>query len=163
MVTGVDHVAIAVRSLADAVPAFEKRFGCKAGEWETVADQGARVAFFRLGNTRVELLEPLAPDSVIGKFLGKRGEGLHHICLRVKGIDAELARLAGDGVRLVDRAPRTGGRGCKIAFLHPEGAHGVLIELAEAEVEAEAGDGMAAEEDGPGGFYDLSRCCFVQQ
>jgi methylmalonyl-CoA/ethylmalonyl-CoA epimerase len=125
------HVGIAVRSLAESVPVFSKLFGPPTGPAEEVADQRVRVAFFHAGPTGIELTEPTAGDSPIAKFLANRGEGVHHLSFEVDDLEAELARLKADGVRLVDETPRIGAGGCRIAFLHPRSTGGVLIELSE--------------------------------
>lgn len=124
-----DHVAIAVHSLSERVPFFELLTGERASPPETLDDQGVRVAF--VGS--LELLEPLGPDTTVGRFLSRRGQGLHHVAYRVDDLGAELVRLENDGVRLVDRVPRAGARGHKVAFLHPSATGGVLIELVERE------------------------------
>src|SRR5205814_1912668 len=99
---------------------------------ETVEEQGVRVAKLELGNTHIELLEPLGPDTPVGKFIAKRGTGLHHICLGVEDIEGELSKLKGQGVKLIDEKPRVGADGASIAFLHPKSTSGVLLELSQA-------------------------------
>jgi LAO/AO transport system kinase len=127
----IDHLGIAVESLAQAVPIFAKLVGeAPAGE-EIVADQKVRVAFFRLGGSRLELLEATDADSPIARFIAKRGAGIHHLALTVPDLADALRQLERDGVRLVDREPRVGAGNRRIAFLHPASTSGVLIELTE--------------------------------
>lgn len=129
----VDQVSVAVEDLADATRIYERILGLKATHDETVADQGVTTRFFPVGQSEsvVEALLPTGPDTPVGKFLAKRGPGIHHIAFRVDNLDAELARLKGLGVRLIDNEPRLGAEGKRIAFLHPKETGGVLIELCE--------------------------------
>ncbi len=136
-----DHLGIAVHSLAEAVPVFERLLSCNRSAEEVVEDQQVRVAFFRVDKCRIELLEATSPESVIAQFLAKRGQGLHHIALAVRNLPQMLASLEGDGFRLVDRAPRTQSGHGKIAFLHPSSTEGVLIELVEERASGEASRG----------------------
>lgn len=124
-----DHVAIAVESLATALPLFESLTGAAGSAVEEVASQGVRVAFVGSGGGRLELLEPLGPETPVGRFLGRRGPGLHHVAYRVADLQATLDALAARGVELIDRSPRAGAGGHRVAFLHPRGTGGVLIEL----------------------------------
>jgi methylmalonyl-CoA/ethylmalonyl-CoA epimerase len=124
-----DHVAIAVESIADARPLFESLLGADGSLVEQVEAQGVAVAFVGTGSGRLELLEPVTPDSAVRRFLDRRGPGLHHIAYRVPDLDAALARLAADGIELIDRTPRPGAGGHRVAFLHPRSTGGVLIEL----------------------------------
>lgn len=126
-----DHIAIAVPSIDAAAPAFELLTGAALSGRERVEAQGVEVAFVGGGAVRIELLEPLSADSPVGRFLEKRGAGLHHIAYRVTDLAAALARLDAAGVRLIDRAPRAGAHGHRIAFIHPSSASGVLVELVE--------------------------------
>lgn len=130
----VDQVSVAVESLDDASRIYERLLGLKATHDETVADQGVTTRFFPVGATQsvVEALLPTGPDTPVGKFLAKRGPGVHHIAFRVDDLDAELRRLKGLGVRLIDETPRKGAEGKRIAFIHPKETGGVLIELCEA-------------------------------
>jgi methylmalonyl-CoA epimerase len=123
-----DHVAIAVRSLAEAAPLYERMQGVPGSPPEEIPGQGVRVVF--IGT--VELLEPTGPETPVGRFLAKRGPGLHHIAWRVPDLPVALAELEATGMRLVDRAPRAGARGHRVAFLHPSTTGGVLMELVEA-------------------------------
>ncbi|MES2154955.1 MAG: methylmalonyl-CoA epimerase [bacterium] len=130
----VDQVSVAVESLADASRIYEDILGLKRrGTDETVADQGVTTRFFPVGasDTVVEALLPTGPDTPVGKFLAKRGVGVHHIAFRVDDLDAELARLAARGVKLIDKTPRRGAEGKRIAFIHPSETGGVLIELCQ--------------------------------
>ena len=124
-----DHIGIAVRSI-DAVKIYEA-LGLTVDHVETVETQGVRTAFLSVGDSNLELLEPTGPESTIAKFIDKRGEGIHHICLRVDDIEAELTRLKEQGFRLINEAPVPGAHGCRVAFLHPAAGNGVLIELSE--------------------------------
>jgi methylmalonyl-CoA/ethylmalonyl-CoA epimerase len=126
-----DHIGIAVRSL-DAAKIYEA-LGLRIDHLETVESQGVRTAFLSVGDSNLELLEPLSDDSPVGRFLAKRGEGIHHICLRVSNLDDTLARLKAKGFRLINDAPVPGAQGCRVAFLHPSAGNGVLIELSEKE------------------------------
>jgi len=126
----IDHLGIAVRSLADAVKSYQA-LGFEVGETHHVPTEKVRAAFLAVGESQLELLEPTEPESVIARFLEKRS-GLHHICLLVDDIDAALAELKASGVPLVDETPRPGAGGCRVAFVHPKGAEGVLLELKEA-------------------------------
>ena len=124
-----DHIGIAVRSI-DAATIY-RALGLTIEHVETVETQGVKTAFLPVGDANLELLEPTGPDSPIAKFIEKRGEGIHHICLRVDDIEAHLARLKAEGFRLINEAPVPGAHGCRVAFLHPAAGNGVLIELSE--------------------------------
>jgi methylmalonyl-CoA/ethylmalonyl-CoA epimerase len=125
------HIGIAVESLQDAVSVFQRIFGGAPPNIETVEDQNARVAVFFLGNSRIELLEATSAESSLGRFIAKRGPGIHHLTLSVEHLDEALAELDSRGIRLIDREPRVGAEGNRIAFLHPKSTAGVLIELVE--------------------------------
>lgn len=131
MLESLDHVAIAVRDLRAAKSLYCGVLGFAHLEYETVAEQGVNVLAVGLGDLRVELLEPIDATSPVYAFLQKRGEGLHHLCFRVRDIRAALAKLKADGFQLIDEAPKRGAGGHVIAFVHPKSAHGVLIELVE--------------------------------
>ena len=126
-----DHVGIAVASIADAMPLFERLANARGSAVEEVGSQGVRVAFVGVGSARLELLEAARPDSPIAKFVQKRGPGLHHIAYRVPDITVALADFAEQGVELIDREPRPGAAGHRVAFLHPKTTEGVLVELVE--------------------------------
>ena len=127
----IDHLGIAVKAVADAAKMYETVLGLKVTGTDQVADQGVKVAMLDIGESRFELLEAIRPDSPIGKFVAKRGEGLHHIAVQVDDIEASLAELKAAGVRLIDEAPRKGAHNTRVAFIHPAGTHGVLLELVE--------------------------------
>jgi methylmalonyl-CoA epimerase len=149
MGTQLDHVGIAVRALADALPAFEAALGVTAGPPEVVEDQKVRVVFLQAGEAGIELLEPTSPDGPIGKFVEKRGEGIHHLSFLVDDLEAALARCRAHGLQLIDETPRAGAAGKRIAFLHPKSTSGVLIELAEAAAEADRSSTDAAAAPAP--------------
>lgn len=127
----IEHIGIAVRSLDEAIPRFRLLLGTECYAVEEVADQKVKTAFFRVGETKIELLESTAPDGPVAKYIEKRGEGVHHVAFAVQGLNETLARLEGDGVQLIDREGRPGADGLRIAFLHPRSCHGVLTELCE--------------------------------
>ena len=126
-----DHVGVAVRSLEQALAPYRDGLGLAVQEIEEVATEQVRVAFLPAGDTRIELLEPTSAESAIARFLDRRGEGIHHLCFQVDDIEAALRRLRAAGVRLVDEVPRPGAGGCRVAFVHPKGMGGVLVELVE--------------------------------
>ncbi|HLH32597.1 MAG TPA: methylmalonyl-CoA epimerase [Terriglobia bacterium] len=127
----IDHVGIAVKSLAQAVKVYQDAIGLSVSGYDEVDDQGVRVAMLTIGESRIELLEPTREDSPIEKFMTKRGEGIHHIAVRVDNIEQTLEKLKASGVRLIDSAPRNGAHNTRIAFIHPSSTHGVLLELVE--------------------------------
>jgi methylmalonyl-CoA/ethylmalonyl-CoA epimerase len=127
----VNHIGIAVRSIEQQRPFYEQTLGATFEHVEEVADQGVRVGFLRLGDVRLELLEPTSDASNIAGFLEKRGEGIHHVAYTVDRLEARLQTLKEQGVRLIDETPRAGAHGMRIAFLHPKATHGVLTELCE--------------------------------
>ena len=128
-----DHVAIAVRDLDEAIAGYRRLYGVEPLYRETVAQQGVEEAMIAVGGSYVQLLQPLGPETPVGRFLERRGEGLHHIALAVADIEAALAHLKAEGARLIDEEPRLGGRGARIAFVHPAELTGTLIELVELE------------------------------
>jgi len=130
MIKKIDHIGIVVRSIEEALQVYEEALGLELNDVKEVPEQAVRVAFLPVGESELELVEPLTSDSGVAKFLEKRGEGLHHICFEVADIKAALQDLAAKGVRLIDEQPRQGAHG-RVAFLHPKSAHGVLIELIE--------------------------------
>lgn len=127
----IDHIAIAVPNLEDALVYYRDTLGLDCIGIETVAEQGVRVAKLDAGNTHIELLEPIGPETPVGKFIAKRGAGLHHICMAVENIDAELIRLKECQTRLIDSEPKIGAGGARIAFVHPVATGGVLMELSQ--------------------------------
>ncbi|MSQ09881.1 MAG: methylmalonyl-CoA epimerase [Dehalococcoidia bacterium] len=145
MITGLHHVALAVRDMDETAAFYSTTFGLPGLEvTETLPDQGVRAGFISLGNARIELLQPLRPDSTVGRFLERHGEGLHHLCLETDDVTAELARIGGQGVTLIDQAPRHGLDGL-IGFLHPKSTGSVLIELVQVNGE---GGAIAVIQDG---------------
>jgi methylmalonyl-CoA/ethylmalonyl-CoA epimerase len=129
--TDIDHVGIAVRDLEAAVSEYRRAFGIEPVHRERVEDQGVEEVLFKVGTSYIQLLSALGPDTPVGKFLERRGEGVHHIGYRVTNIKAALEQLAAEDVPLVDREPRPGSRGTSVAFVHPKGFRGVLVELVE--------------------------------
>jgi len=126
---GLDHVAIAVKDLDKAIAVYRDSLGLELAEIEEVPEQQVRTAIFGHGMGRVELICPTAPDTGVARFLEKRGDGLHHICIEVDDIEAAIANARAAGVPLIDQAPRPGAGGARVAFIHPKGTHGVLTEL----------------------------------
>lgn len=128
----IDHVGIAVADLEKSLAFYRETLGIPVAAIEEVADQQVRTAIFFAGTGRVELLEATSPESPIAKFIAKRGEGIHHLALRVDDVAAKLAELKAQGVQLIDQAPRIGAGGHLIAFVHPKATGGVLLELCQA-------------------------------
>jgi methylmalonyl-CoA/ethylmalonyl-CoA epimerase len=128
----ISHIGIAVTSIDESLPFYTEVLGLEYEGEEVVAEQKGRVAFLVIGESRIELLEPTAPDSPVAKFLEKNGPGIHHVAYQVDGLEGRLAALKGQGVRLIDETPRTGAHHTRIAFLHPKASGGVLTELCEA-------------------------------
>lgn len=131
MITGVSHIAIAVRSLEETIPFYRDVLGLTLEGTEVVPDQKVKVAFFLAGQTRIELLEATTEDSPISKFVAERGGGIHHLALRTEDVSAEIARMQEHQIRMIDSTPRGGAHHTRIAFMHPKAAHGVLLELTE--------------------------------
>ena len=127
----IDHIGIAVNSLADAVPAFSSLLGTNSRGEEDVPSEGVRVAFFGTGSGLIELLEPTDAESPVARFLARRGEGVHHVCLAVEDLEAALERAEHAGLRALEPRIRPGAGGRRVAFLHPKTTSGVLIELSE--------------------------------
>ena len=127
----IEHLGIAVKSIEACLPYYEGVLGLKCYSIEEVADQKVKTAFFKVGQTKIELLEPTSEDSTIAKFIEKRGEGIHHIAFAVPDVQSALDEAESKGVRLIDKAPRKGAEGLNIAFLHPKSTLGVLTELCE--------------------------------
>ncbi len=130
-VQAVNHIGIAVRSIEAQRPFYEGALGAVFEGLEDVPDQKVRVGFFRVGDVRLELLEPTDPASTVAAFLEKRGEGLHHVAYTVEGIEARIAELKQSGLRMIDETPRPGAHHMRIAFVHPKSSCGVLTELCE--------------------------------
>ncbi len=130
-VSHIEHLGIAVRSIEEALPYWENVLGLKCYNIEEVADQKVRTAFLKVGQTKIELLEPTSEESTVAKFIETRGEGFHHIAYAVENIEEALAEVEAKGVRLIDKTPRAGAEGLTIAFLHPKSTGGVLTEFCE--------------------------------
>jgi methylmalonyl-CoA epimerase len=131
VLTRVDHVGVAVEDLDRALQTYEADLALTLVHRETVAEQGVEAVLLDVGESHVELLAPLGPDTPVGRFLARQGPGLHHVAYRTADIEAELERLKGAGLRLLDRSPRTGIRGSRVAFLHPRSTGGVLTEIVQ--------------------------------
>lgn len=127
----IDHIGIATERLEDAAAVWQDALGLQFDSTEEVSTQGVRVAMFSLGESHIELLEPLTSNSPVGKFLEKRGPGIHHIAVQVDDIREALASLKAKGLRLIDEVPRVGAGNCLVAFIHPAAANGVLLELVQ--------------------------------
>jgi len=129
--THIEHIGIAVKNFESSIKFYEEVLGLKCYAIEEVKDQKVKTAFFMLGDTKIELLESTDPEGPIGKFIEKKGEGVHHLAFAVEGIENALSELSEKGVQLVDQQPRKGAEGLDIAFLHPRSTGGVLTELCE--------------------------------
>jgi methylmalonyl-CoA/ethylmalonyl-CoA epimerase len=129
MIQRIDHLGIAVHNLEEAIPIYEKALGLTCERTEEVPSQKVRTAFFTVGQTHLELLQPTADDSPIAKFLKDKGEGVHHVAFATDDILGQLAQAKGAGLRLINEAPVPGAGGKQVAFLHPKSMHGVLTEL----------------------------------
>ncbi len=129
--THIEHLGIAVKSIEAALPYYENVLGLKCYSIEEVADQKVKTAFFKVGQTKIELLEPTSPESAVAKFIEKKGEGIHHIAFAVDSVAEALAEVESKGVNLIDKQPRKGAEGLNIAFLHPKSTCSVLTELCE--------------------------------
>ncbi len=132
MVEKIEHIGIAVESIEELIPYYRDGLGLEYGGEEVVEGQKVRVAFFRIGESSIELLEPTSDDSPIAKFLAKRGPGIHHIAVRVDDIEQALKQHEAKGAQLIDREPRLGAHNMRIAFVHPKSTGGVLVELCQA-------------------------------
>ena len=130
-ITHIEHLGIAVKSIEEALPYYEQVLGLKCYNIEEVADQKVKTAFFMVGQTQIELLEPTSEESAVAKFIEKKGEGIHHIAFAVPSVAEALAEVEAKGVKLIDKAPRGGAEGLNIAFLHPKSTCSVLTELCE--------------------------------
>jgi len=127
----IEHIGIAVKNLNEAISFYEKAFGLKCYSVEEVKEQKVKTAFFMVGQTKIELLESTDPEGPIGKFIEKKGEGIHHMAFAVKNLEQALQETESNGVTLIDKTPRKGAEGLDIAFLHPKSTFGVLTELCE--------------------------------
>ena len=130
MIKRIDHVAVAVNDLDAAVSTVEKLFGLKPAKIEEIADQGVKAALIHIGDTELEFIQPIKPDTGVAKFLESKGEGIHHIAIEVDDTDAELKALEEKGAKLIDKQGRKGLAG-KIGFIHPKSVHGILLELCQ--------------------------------
>ena len=126
---GIHHLGVAVEDLDQAISSYERLFGAELEDRETQDEQGVEAASLRVGGGHVELLASLGPDTPVGRFLARRGPGMHHVAYEVEDLPSELARLEGQGAELIDTAPRPGLFGMQVAFVHPDAVHGVLSEL----------------------------------
>lgn len=131
MLRRIYHLGYAVESLEEAANFYREHFGAEISAPEEVPEQGIRTVMFDVGESRIELLEPTGPDTPVGKFLAKQGEGFHHVAFEVEDLDSALKDLSREGVDLIDEEPRIGAGGVRMAFIHPKGAFGVLTELCE--------------------------------
>ena len=131
-ISHIEHLGIAVKSIEEALPYYEKTLGLKCYNIETVEDQKVKTAFLKCGETKIELLEPTSPDSTIAKFIENRGMGVHHVAFAIEdGVANALSEADAQGIRLIDKSPRKGAENLNIAFLHPNSTMGVLTELCE--------------------------------
>lgn len=130
--THIEHIGIAVKNIQESLPIFERLLGTACYAVEEVPEQKVKTAFFKVGQTKIELLEPTGPESPIAKFIEKRGEGIHHLAFAVPDLPASLAELQNAGTQLIDARPRAGAEGLQIAFLHPKSTNSVLVELCSA-------------------------------
>jgi methylmalonyl-CoA/ethylmalonyl-CoA epimerase len=130
-ISHIEHIGIAVKNLEASIKYYEEILGLKCYSVEEVKEQKVRTAFFMVGQTKIELLETTDAEGPIGKFIEKKGEGIHHLAFAVKGIENALSEIETKGVQLIDKAPRKGAEGLDIAFLHPRSTMGVLTELCE--------------------------------
>lgn len=128
-ISHIEHIGIAVNSLEEAIPYYEEKLGLKCYAVEEVADQKVKTAFFQVGDTKIELLESTSPDGPIGKFLEKKGQGVHHLAFAVDKVNDSLNELGEKGVQLIDKTSRKGAEGLNIGFLHPKSTMGVLTEI----------------------------------
>lgn len=130
-ISHIEHIGIAVKSLETAIPYWESVLGLKCYNVEEVAEQKVKTAFFKVGQTKIELLESTDPEGPIGKFIEKKGEGVHHLAFAVNGLENALEDAASKNIQLIDKSPRNGAEGLSIAFLHPKSTFGVLTEFCE--------------------------------
>jgi methylmalonyl-CoA/ethylmalonyl-CoA epimerase len=131
VLSAIDHMGVAVENLDAALALYTESLGMPLVHRETVTEQGVQAALLDIGDGHVELLEPLGPDTAVGKFLARRGPGLHHVAYRVADVEETLRRLTQAGIRLIDEQPRTGIRGSRVAFVHPAATGGVLTEIVQ--------------------------------
>lgn len=132
MLTKINHIGIAVKSLDETVPFYRDNLGMQFMGIEDVAEQKVRVAMLQIGESKIELLEPTSEDSPVAKFIEKNGAGIHHVAYEVADIETAIAKLIAEGIRMIDEKPRCGAHGTSIAFVHPKSSNGVLSELCQA-------------------------------
>ena len=132
MLSKINHIGIAVKSLEETIPFYRDNLNMAFAGIEEVAEQKVRVAMLEIGESKIELLEPMSEDSPVAKFIEKNGVGIHHIAYEVDDIEAAIAKLLADGIRMIDEKPRHGAHGTLIAFIHPKSSNGVLTELCQA-------------------------------
>lgn len=131
MLSAIDHIGVAVEDLDEAIALHQDQLGMTLVHRETVSEQGVEAVLLDVGDSHVELLQPLGPDTAVGKFLARRGPGLHHVAYRVQDVSATLRELSSAGMRLIDDQPRTGIRNSRVAFIHPASTGGVLTEIVQ--------------------------------
>ncbi|MDQ8046014.1 MAG: methylmalonyl-CoA epimerase [Solirubrobacteraceae bacterium] len=131
MFTRIDHVGIAVEDIDAAIALYDEQYDLELVHREIVEEQGVEAVLLDVGENHIELIAPLGPETTVAKFIAKNGPGMHHVAYQVEDIEAEIARLVASGIRMIDREPRTGIRGSRVAFLHPKSTAGVLTELTE--------------------------------
>jgi methylmalonyl-CoA/ethylmalonyl-CoA epimerase len=131
MLTKINHIGIAVKSLDESLPFYRDNLGMEFKGIEEVAEQKVRVAMLQVGESKIELLEPMSEDSPVAKFIEKNGPGIHHLAYEVADIEAAIVRLMAEGARMIDEKPRAGAHGTRIAFVHPKSSNGVLTELCQ--------------------------------
>lgn len=131
MLTKINHIGVAVKSLEISIPFYRDSLGMSFAGIETVEEQKVRVAMLQIGESKIELLEPTAQDSPVARFIEKNGEGIHHVAYEVEDIEVAIAKLIEEGVRMIDQKPRCGAHDTRIAFLHPKSSGGVLTELCQ--------------------------------
>lgn len=132
MLTKINHIGIAVKSLDETVPFYRDNLGMEFMGIEDVAEQKVRVAMLQVGESKIELLEPTSEDSPVAKFIEKNGAGIHHVAYEVEDVESAIAKLLAEGIRMIDEKPRHGAHGTRIAFLHPKSSNGVLTELCQS-------------------------------
>ena len=131
MLTKINHIGIAVKSLDETLPFYRDQLGMAFLGIEEVSEQKVKVAMLQVGESKIELLEPTADDSPVAKFIAKNGPGIHHLAYEVENIETAIARLLAEGARMIDETPRSGAHGTRIAFVHPKSSNGVLTELCQ--------------------------------
>ena len=131
MLTKINHIGIAVKSLDDSLPFYRDNLGMAFAGIEEVAEQKVRVAMLQVGESKIELLEPTSADSPVAKFIERNGPGIHHLAYEVEDLEAAITRLMAAGARMIDEKPRAGAHGSRIAFVHPKSSNGVLTELCQ--------------------------------